>query len=87
MGSDRIISRNAYDKPFTVKFPDKCKWQNGFNPDNVRGLVWYTNRSKTNKSTGAVMYRWGSRKGHSLSLGLHTTGFQVEIYTIKARHV
>jgi hypothetical protein len=40
--------------------------------------------SKTNKSTGAGVYRWGSRRGHSFRLGLHTMVFQAEIYTIKA---
>jgi hypothetical protein len=30
------------------------------------------------------VYRWGSRRGHSFSLGLHTTVFQAEIYAIKA---
>jgi hypothetical protein len=30
------------------------------------------------------MYRWGLRRWQSFSLGLHTTVFQAEIYTIKA---
>jgi ribonuclease HI len=30
------------------------------------------------------VYKWGSRRGHSFSLGLYTTVFQVEIYAIKA---
>jgi len=30
-----------------VKFPDKCEWQNGFNPDIKGGVVWFTNGSKT----------------------------------------
>jgi len=30
------------------------------------------------------VYRGGSRKGHSFSLGIHTMLFQVEIYAIKA---
>jgi len=33
--------RYAYHKPFTVKFPDKCEWQNKFQPDIKGGLVWY----------------------------------------------
>jgi hypothetical protein len=57
MGSDRVIPRCAYHKPFTVKFPDKYEWQNGLNPDNKGGLVWYTDRSRPNKSTGAGVYR------------------------------
>jgi hypothetical protein len=76
--------RCAYHKPFTVNFPDKCVWQNGLNPNNKGGLVWYTDRSRTNKSTDAGMYRWGSRKENSLSLGLHATVFQAEIYAMKA---
>jgi ribonuclease HI len=84
MGSHRMRPRYAYHKPFTVKFPDKCAWHNSFSPDNTRGLVWYLDRSKTNKGTGAVVYRWGSRRGHNFSLGLHTTVFLAEIYTIKA---
>jgi hypothetical protein len=80
-GKEKIIVRAVI---FMVKFLDKCEWQNGFNPDNKGRLVWYTDRSKINKGTGAGVYRWGSRRGHSFSLGLHTTVFQVAIYAIKA---
>jgi hypothetical protein len=38
-GSERMLLRYAYQKPFTVMFPYKCEWQNGFNPDNKGGLV------------------------------------------------
>jgi hypothetical protein len=31
------------------------------------------------EGTGAGVYKWSSRKGHSFSLGLHTTVFQAEI--------
>jgi ribonuclease HI len=48
------------------------------------GLVRYMDGSKTNKGTGAGVYRWSSRRGHSFSLGLHTTVFQAEIYATKA---
>jgi hypothetical protein len=56
----------------------------GCNPDNKGGLVWYTDGSETNKGTGAGVYTPGLRRGHSFSLGLHTTVFQAEIYAIKA---
>jgi hypothetical protein len=84
MGSDIMLPRKAYHKPFTVKFPDKCEWQNRFNPDDNGGLVWYTDRSKINKGTGAGVYRWGLRKGHRFNLRLHSTVFKAEMYAIKA---
>jgi hypothetical protein len=84
MGSNRMLPRYTYLKPFTVNFTDKCEWQNGFNSDNKGCLVWYTDGSKTNKGTGGGMYGRGLRKGHSFSLGLHTTVLQAEIYVIKA---
>jgi hypothetical protein len=83
MGTDRMIPRYVY-KPFTVKFRDKCEWQNRIKPHIKGGLVWNTDRSKTNKGTHTGVHRWGSRSGQSFSLGLHTTIFQVEIYAIKA---
>ena len=33
MGSDRMLLRYAYHKLFMVNCPDKCGWQNRFNPD------------------------------------------------------
>jgi hypothetical protein len=78
-----MIPRYAYHKPCTVKFPVNCEWH-GFKPVFNRGPVWYTDGSKNNKGTGAGMYRWGLKREHSFSLGLHTTVFQAEIYTIKA---
>jgi hypothetical protein len=83
MGTDRMIPRYVFYKPFKVHLSRRHEWQNGFNPDNKGGLVWYTDGSKTNEGTGAVVYKWGSRRGHSFSLGHHTTVFQA-IYAIKA---
>jgi hypothetical protein len=54
------------------------------NPDNKGSLVWYTVGSKFNTDTVAGVYRWGSRRRHSFSLGLHTMVFKAEIYAIKA---
>jgi hypothetical protein len=51
-----MLLRFVYHKPFMVKFPDKCKWQNGFNPDNKGHLVWYIDGYKTNKGTVAGVY-------------------------------
>jgi len=83
MGSDGMLLRYVYHKTFTYKFADKCEWQNGFNPGKKGSLVWYTDGSKTKKGTGAGVYGWDLRRGHSFSLGLHTTIYQVEMYAIK----
>jgi hypothetical protein len=53
MGSGRILPRYVHHKPFMVKLPDKCEWQNGFNPDNKGDLISYTDWFKINKGTGA----------------------------------
>jgi len=84
MGSDRMLLRYAYHISFTAKFRDKCKWQNEFKPDRKGGLVWNMDGPKTNKGTGAKVYRWGSRKAHSFSFWLHTMVFQAETYAIEA---
>jgi hypothetical protein len=85
VGSDKMLLRYVYHKPFTVKFPDKYEWKNRFNPDNKGCLVWCADGYKTNKGTGAGVYRWGSSRGNSFSCEFHTTVFQAEIYTIKAQ--
>jgi len=82
--TDRMILRYAYYKPFTVKFPDKCEWQNVFTSNIKWDLVWYMDRSKTSKGSGSGVYRWGSRGEYSFGLGLQTTIFQAEIYVSKA---
>jgi hypothetical protein len=30
MGSDKMILRHVYDKPFTIRFPDRSEWKMGF---------------------------------------------------------
>jgi hypothetical protein len=39
VGTDRFVSKYAYHKPITVKFLDKCEWQNGFKVDIKGGLA------------------------------------------------
>jgi hypothetical protein len=51
--------------------------------ENEVGLVWYTDRSKTNKATGAGVYSCSSSRGQSFVFGRHIIVFQAEIYTIK----
>jgi hypothetical protein len=32
MGSDKMIPRNVYEKPFTMRIPDRSEWKEGLNP-------------------------------------------------------
>jgi hypothetical protein len=66
-----------------LKLPDNCECQNGCNPDNEGGLVWYTDGSKTS-SHWCWGVQVGCKKRHSFSLGLHIAVFQAEICAIKA---
>jgi hypothetical protein len=69
MGSDKMIPKHVYDKPFTIRFPDRSEWKEGFQPDRKGGLIWYTDGSKTNKGIGAGVYCDGTRWKLRFSLG------------------
>jgi hypothetical protein len=84
MVTDRMTPRYVFHKPLKVPLSNKLEWQNGFNPDNKRGLVWFTDKSKANEGNSTQVYKWGLRKGHSVSLRLHTTVFQQAIHAIMA---
>jgi hypothetical protein len=45
MGSDKMIPRHVYDKPFTIRFPDRSEWKKGFQTNRKGGLIWYTDGS------------------------------------------
>jgi hypothetical protein len=53
MASDKMIPRHVYDKPFTMRFPDRREREEGFQPDRKGRLIWYKDGAKTNESTGA----------------------------------
>jgi hypothetical protein len=42
MGTDKMILRHVYGKPFMVRFPDKSKWKDGFQPNKRLFLFHYT---------------------------------------------
>jgi hypothetical protein len=84
MGFDKMIPRHVYDKPFTIRLPERSEWKEGFEPDRMGGLIWFTDSSKTNKGTGAGVCCYGTRRKLSFSLGQYMTVFQAEVYAIKA---
>jgi ribonuclease HI len=83
MGTDKMIPRHVYDKPFMVRFADRSEWKDKFSPTQ-KGLMWYTDGSKINEGTGAGVYGYGIRHELSFSLGKYTIVFQAEVYAIKA---
>jgi hypothetical protein len=82
MGTDKMIPRHVYGKAFTVRLPDRSEWNDRFHPDRKGRLIWYTDGSKTNKSTRAGVYGYGTRMKLSFSLGKYTTVFWAEVYAI-----
>jgi hypothetical protein len=51
-------------------------------PPAVKGLVWFTDGSRTAEGTGAGVYRKSANRRLSISLGKHATFFQAEVYAI-----
>jgi ribonuclease HI len=53
-------------------------------PPVVKGLVWFTDGSRTEEGTGAEVFRQSVNRRLIMSLGKHTTVFQAELYAILA---
>jgi ribonuclease HI len=50
----------------------------------VKGLVWYTNGSRTAEGTGSGIYGQSVNRRLSIPLGKYATVFQAEVYAILA---
>jgi hypothetical protein len=50
----------------------------------VKGLVWFTDGSRTTEGTGEGVYGQSVNRRLSISLGKHATVFQAEVYVILA---
>jgi len=50
----------------------------------VKGLVWYTEGSRTAEGTGAGVYGQSANRRLSIPLGKHATVFKAAVYTILA---
>ena len=53
-------------------------------PPMAKGLVWYTDGSRTAEGTGAGVYGQSVNTGLSIPLGKHITVFEAEVYAILA---
>jgi ribonuclease HI len=83
MGTDRMILRHVYDKPFIVRFPEKCmERQVSTRQEGKANLVhtWLQDQ----QGYWAGVYSYGTRWKLSFNLEQYTTVFQAEVHAIKA---
>jgi ribonuclease HI len=80
MGTNKMLPRHVFHKPFTVRFLDRSEWERGSIPIKKGRLISYTDGFKTNEGTGAGVCGHGMKQKFSSSLGQYTTVFQVEVY-------
>jgi hypothetical protein len=83
MGSDKMIPKHVYEKPFTIRFPNRSEWKKGFQPDRNRELTWFTDGSKTEKGTEAGVCCHGTKRKLSFSFEQHTTYFRLKYMPLR----
>jgi hypothetical protein len=85
MGVD--IMRLVYnlEPKYRVTMLAREEWTMGpGTPPVVKGLVWFTDGSRTGEGTGAGVYGQSVNRRLSIRLGKHAMVFQAEVYTILA---
>jgi ribonuclease HI len=60
------------------------KWARGPRTPAVKGLIWFTDGSRSAEGIGAGVYGQSANRRLSISLGKHATVFQTEVYAILA---
>jgi hypothetical protein len=71
------------DPKYRVTMLTREEWTRGpGTPPVVKGLVWFTDGSRTVEGTGAGVYGQSVDRRLSISLGKHATVFQAEVYAI-----
>jgi hypothetical protein len=85
MGVDIIKSVFNLEPKYRVTMLTREEWtRSPMTPPVVKGLVWFTDGSRTEEGTGARVYGQSVNRRLSISLGKHTTVFQDEVYAILA---
>jgi len=66
----KIIPIYSFHEPFTTHQggSDHKFWS-----DRIRGLIWYTDRSKTRRDIGSGVYGWSTRRKLSFNFGQYPT--------------
>jgi hypothetical protein len=70
---------------YRVTMLTREKWTRGpGTPPAVKGLVWFTDGSRTVEETRVGVYGQSVNRRLSISLGKHATVFQAKVYAILA---
>jgi hypothetical protein len=67
----------------TMLTREEWTWDFG-TPPMVKGLIWFTDESRTAEGTGPGVYGQSVNRRLSIHLGIHATVFQGEVYAILA---
>jgi ribonuclease HI len=85
MGGDIMKPVFNLEPKYRVTMLTREEWTRGpGTPPAVKGLIWFTDGSRTAKGTGAGVYGQSVNRRLSISLGKYATVFQIEVYAILA---
>jgi hypothetical protein len=85
MGVDVMRPAFNLEPRYRVTILTRENWTKGTGaPPAVKGLVWFTDGSRTGEGAGAGVYGQYMGRRLSFSLGRYATFFQAEIYAILA---
>jgi hypothetical protein len=85
MGVKAMRSAFNFEPKYRVTMLTKEEWTRGSGtPPLVKGLIWYTDGSRTWEETWAGVYGQSLGRRHSISLGKYTTVSQAKICAILA---
>ncbi|XP_055714248.1 uncharacterized protein LOC129808495 [Phlebotomus papatasi] len=82
MVSDKMTPSYRIDKPFNVLIAEASEWQSIHNSIEQSALVWYTDGSKMDDSSGAGVFRLRPKFKLHIPMGKYATVFQAEITAI-----
>lgn len=85
MRSDRKVPSFSFNTPYTTVLPSREDWNTrGHGLLTPKGLVWFTDGSRTRDGSGAGVYGESPRVRLSFPLGRYATVFQAEVFAILA---
>jgi len=77
MGVDVMKPVVNLERKYRVTMLTREEWTR--DPGTPKGLVWFTDGSKTAEGTGTEVYGQSTDRRLSISLGKHTTVFQAGV--------